>query len=146
MIATRETKLAHRESIQMFEDMMCQRPDAQYGNVFPLKHTFAPGIYIREIEMPAGTVVVGRIHKHEHPNFLMKGVVEVFTEEGGLERLEAPKSIISPAGTKRVVHVIEDCTWITVHATDETDIDKLEEELVTNDYAELPTDVRKELI
>ena len=65
----------------------------------PLTHKFAPGVYVREIFIPAGMCVVGKIHKHAHPNFLLKGKVIVITEQGGRELLEAPLSMISPAGT-----------------------------------------------
>mgnify|MGYP001137426427 CR=1 FL=1 len=47
--------------------------------------------------------------------------------------LEAGDIVISPPGTKRAVYVLEDDVLITIHATDETDVDKLEEMLVHND-------------
>ena len=46
----------------------------------PLKHSFAPGVYAREMEIPAGTLLIGKIHKHRHHNFLMKGSIIVLTE------------------------------------------------------------------
>jgi hypothetical protein len=45
----------------------------------PLKHSFAPGVYAREMEIPAGTLLIGKIHKHRHHNFLMKGSIIVLT-------------------------------------------------------------------
>src|SRR5689334_15204844 len=49
----------------------------------PLQHVFAPGAYARTIFIPAGTVIVGKIHKHQHLNILSQGVVTVVTEGGG---------------------------------------------------------------
>lgn len=101
----------------------------------PLKHVFAPGAYGREIFIPKGTLVVGKIHKHAHLNFLMKGKVSVLTEEGP-KTMEGPLMMVSPAGTKRVVYTHEDTVWATVHLTNETDLEKIEEEVIAKSYEE----------
>ena len=46
--------------------------DRDSEKVCPLTHSFSSGIYVREIFIPAGMFVVGKIHKHDHPNFLLK--------------------------------------------------------------------------
>lgn len=114
----------------------------------PLKHWLAPGIYAREIHLPAGTVVVGKIHRHRHFNIISKGRVTCYTEFG-LEHHVAPSSFISEAGTKRVVVTVEDAIWTTIHPNpdNETDISKLEEMFTALEYAELGMEViEKELI
>lgn len=114
----------------------------------PLKHWLAPGIYAREIHLPAGTVVVGKIHRHRHFNIISQGRVTCYTEFG-LEHHQAPASFISEPGTKRVVMTHEDAIWTTIHPnpTDETDVSKLEEMFTAVQYAELGMEViEKELI
>jgi len=103
----------------------------------PLKHSFSSGIYVREIFIPAGMLVVGKIHKHDHPNFLLKGEVLVVTEEG-TEELVAPMSMISKAGTKRALYAKTDLLWITIHLnpTNTQDLDELEEEIIAQSYEE----------
>ena len=125
-----------RAAILAIQDRVSALPGAVFGDsdLCPLKHTFAPGIYVREIFIPAGVIIVGKIHKHEHPNFLMKGRVSVITEQGGVEELIAPLSMISPAGTKRVVVAHEDTVWITIHQTAETDLGKIEEEIIAKSF------------
>jgi hypothetical protein len=105
------------------------------SEVCPLKHTFSDGIYVREIFIPAGTYIVGKIHKHSHPNFLLKGEVDVVTESGN-ERLVAPLSMISPAGTKRALYAVTDLVWVTVHhnPTNTQDLEKLERIVIADDY------------
>ena len=139
-IEKRENKIAIRQDIQAFEDLLAAHPGAIHGDseIAPLTHMFAPGIYVRQIFLPKGTVCTGKIHKHEHPNFLMSGKVEVVTEDGGIEILEAPIAMISPAGTKRAVHALEDAVWVTVHATNETHLEKIEDEVIAKSYDELP--------
>jgi len=101
----------------------------------PLIHAFAPGAYGRQIFIPKDTLVVGKIHKHAHLNFLMKGKVSVATEEGPV-LLEGPLMMVSKAGTKRVVYTHEDTIWATVHLTHETDLEKIEAEIIAPSYAE----------
>ena len=104
----------------------------------PLKNWLAPGIYCREIHLPGDSLVVGRIHRHDHMNILSKGSVTVFTEFGE-ETLNAPASFISKAGTKRAVWTHEDAIWTTIHPNpdNEQDIETLENRYTALDYAEL---------
>ena len=86
---------------------------------------FAPGLYIREVTIPAGTVAIGKEHTQGHVNILSKGRVEVATAEG-FEILQAPATFVSVAGTKKIVHALEDSIWTTVHACNATDPDEAE--------------------
>jgi hypothetical protein len=101
----------------------------------PLWHAFAPGAYARTIFIPAGTLVVGKIHKHAHLNILIRGRVSVATEEGPME-LEAPRVMTSKAGTKRVVYTHEPTLWTTIHLTEKTDIAEIEDEIIAKSYDE----------
>lgn len=102
----------------------------------PLQHSFIDGVYVRTIFIPAGTVIVGKIHKHSHANILSQGKVSVMTEEGGLEHLEGPVTMVSPAGCKRAVYTHTDTTWTTIHRTDETDLEKIEDYVIAKTYEE----------
>ena len=81
----------------------------------PLKHIFTPKLYCREIFMPAGSLIVSKIHKTEHPFFVLKGVALVKINESEWERIEAPYSGITYPGTRRVLYIEEDCVWTTAH-------------------------------
>ena len=112
------------------------------GNIkeaeLPLTHTFTDGVYARQMFLPAGTFVIGKIHKHEHFNFISKGLVHVLTKEG-LKILQGPCTMVSPSGVKRAVYVIEDTIWTTIHAnpTNETDLEKIEGFTIAKNYEEL---------
>ena len=103
----------------------------------PVQHHFAPGAYGREMTLPAGLVVVGKIHKHAHINVISKGRVQVFTEQEGVLELAAPCTFVSSPGTKRVVHVLEETVWTTVHVTDKTDLAEIEREVIATDFMEV---------
>ncbi len=143
-------KYEFRDRITNFANTLLKVPGITQGDNknCPLKHRFTDGIYVREIFMPANTVCVGKIHKHEHPNFLMKGRVTVVTEEGGIEELIAPRIMISPAGTQRAVYVHEDTVWVTIHHNpdNETDLGKIEEFVIAKSYDDIPDVITKELV
>lgn len=101
----------------------------------PLTHTFASGSYARTIYIPKDTLVVGKIHRHDHLNMLMAGRVVVATEEGP-RKIEAPQVLVSKAGTKRVVYTYTDTIWTTVHLTEKTDLEEIEDEIIAKDYSE----------
>jgi hypothetical protein len=103
----------------------------------PLTHTFAPGAYARTILLPKGAVVVGKIHRHAHLNIISKGKVSVVTEFGRMD-ITGPHVFTSLPGTKRALCVVEECVWTTIHLTGETDLAKIEEQIIAKTYEELP--------
>lgn len=111
-----------------------------------LKHYFSPKdekygccTYAREMMIPKGTLIIGKIHRHQHLNFISKGKVVVFTEFGE-KHLEAPCTFISEVGLKRAVYAEEDTLWTTVHMTEfesEAELDKIEQEVIAPSYDEM---------
>jgi len=126
-----------RENITTLEEQIADIDGALIGEDLhranPVKHTFADGCYIREIFNPAGLLLVTKIHKKKHPFFLMKGEMSILTENG-VEHVKAPHHGITHPGTKRIIYTHEDCVFITVHATESTDIKKIEEAVIAKDF------------
>ena len=104
-----------------------------------LFHHFAEGIYAREMRIPAGTVVVGKMHKYPCINLIMAGTMEVRSTTGRSLRIQAPYIFTSPAGTKRAGYAVTDLTWVTVHPSKNTDLDQLEAELIISNVSMLPS-------
>lgn len=90
----------------------------------PITHRFTPGLYIREIFMPKGSLIISLKHLTEHPFIVSKGHAAVLTENG-VEQIKAPYCGITTAGTQRVLYIHEDCVWTTFHVTNETDPDRI---------------------
>ncbi len=100
----------------------------------PLTHRFTPGMYIREIFMPKGSIVTSLLHLTTHPFFILKGDVNVYYPGLPVERYIAPYTGVTKAGTRRLLYNNEDTVWITCHITDLTDPDEIMESITSNDF------------
>ena len=109
------------------------------------KHSFANGIYIREMRMKKGQLGFSAIHKHSYAFFLLSGILASSTEDG-VEEFIAPCYIISPQGAKRVVYAIEDCVITTIHAnpTNTEDLNELAKINVVFSWDEYNDFIKKE--
>ena len=119
------------------------------GNVvrseeFPLKHSFADGIYVRQMEMRKDSAVVGAIHNHLHVWFLLTGHITVATE-GATEDYIAPCYVVCTPGVKRVIYANENSIFVNIHKnpTNTQDLDELEAEIVSKNYKEYEEYINK---
>jgi len=94
----------------------------------------AHGLYVAVWKAKAGSLVEGSLHKYSHLSVLLEGVVQEATPELGCRELTAGHYEIAPAGLKRTVFCVEDCVWLMVHPTNETDPTKVKEEFIAKDY------------
>ena len=128
-----------REEILGIEDKMKELLDGQegIGENDNVRHIFAPGVYAREITIYPGDFIVGKLHKTSHINIISAGDISVKTEFG-THRYKAPYTFVSKVGTKRVVFAHEKTIWTTIHPTEETDLEKIEDHVIAKTYDEIP--------
>ncbi len=150
----------YRNCILTIEKTLLEHPERIFGNqdivtaqgdnpLCPLKHSFIGDRYIREIFIPAGCMIVGKIHKTDHPIFLMSGKIRILDEFKGESLLEAPMTICSMAGSKRVGLAVEDTVWVEVlpNPNGHKQIcDELEDELIAKNYSEIECVERKAVV
>lgn len=96
----------------------------------PVVHRFTDGLYIREIQIPAGTILTSMTHKTEHPFVLSQGSIMVTSDNEGSVVYEAPYTGITKPNTRRALKALTDVVWTTFHVTNETDIDKIGEQIL----------------
>jgi quercetin dioxygenase-like cupin family protein len=146
----KDIKVSTRKKILDFQSMLIQEADEinivthQDSKLFPLKHTFADGIYVRQMSMNKGTVVVGAIHKHLHVWFLLTGHISVVTEDT-TEDYIAPCYVVAKPGTKRVIYANEKSIFVNIHKnpTNSKNIEWLEKEIVAKDIKEYEEYINK---
>lgn len=117
-----------RSKVLRLESAMRQMPQVE----LPTEHFWADGMYARVVRRPAGTLIVGKVHKKEHFYIVTKGRIEV-SSESGTGTYEAGDVIVSKPGTKRAVLALEDSVCMTVHRTKKRNLAKIEAELVEED-------------
>ena len=95
-----------------------------------LTHRFTPGMYFREIRVPAGSIFTSKIHKSEHPWVISAGVASIWIDGHGWQVFRAPHTGVTKPGTRRIFLVHEDLVWTTFHATNLTDPEEIEREII----------------
>ena len=111
-----------QEGIEALKGIMRQMPQVAIEPT----HVFAQGIYARGILIPKGTILTGKVHKQDDLQIMVYGDILVKTEAGE-KRLQGFSMFSSRAGYQQIGCALEDTLWVTVHATEETDLDRLEE-------------------
>jgi hypothetical protein len=130
---SRWTNVQISKFIVTIEELLLMLPQVQ----IPTRHYHAFDSYAREVEIPKGTMLTGAIYKHEHINILSKGEISILSIDGGMVRLKAPTTIVSPSGVKRLAYAHEDCVWTTIFGTVEKDVDKIQDEYTVKSMEDL---------
>jgi quercetin dioxygenase-like cupin family protein len=104
----------------------------------PVRHHFAPGLYAREMSIPAGTVVTGAVHKTENLIVVSMGRLRIVTEDGTRD-VAAGDTLTCKPGMKNAFVALEDSRWTNFfpNPTNEKDPDKLVEVLTESKPCEL---------
>lgn len=115
------------DRIDEVTDKLLAMPQAE----MPVIHRFAPGLYIREVHMLAGTFVIGYEHKQEHFNVMLQGHLVMVHKDGSTADFIAPQSYTAEPGQK-VAWIVENVVWQNIFPNPEDiqDIDMLEDRLL----------------
>lgn len=114
-----------REKVMRMEAVLREYPQVE----LEVHHHFADGVYARELLIPAGVVLTGKIHRHKTMNFLMSGTIRVTTDDG-IQELTGPLILNTEAGMKKAAYAVTDTIWVNIHPTESTDIEEIEHEFI----------------
>ena len=120
----------NRQKIEIIEWIILNTMD-NIADELPVRHEIHGGMYARELFIPAGVVLTGKIHLADHICLLSQGDLSVMTDDG-MRRIQAPYTFNARAGLKKIGYAHTDCVFTTVHATDLTEIDDIEAALLSN--------------
>jgi hypothetical protein len=126
-IAERRGKINELETAMLQEDQV----------PIDVKHRFNGGIYAREITIPKGTLLTGRIHKFDHFDVMLSGDISVSTDTGEVKRLTGLNIMEGKAGKKRAGYAHEDTHWITFHSAEERNPEEMYQFLTCGSFEEL---------
>ena len=95
-------------------------------------HNFSDGLYAKQMFVPQGYVIGQHAHEFSHLSILAKGKVIVRTDDSVIE-YTAPACLEIKEGIHHAIEALEDTVWFCIHATDETDVNKIDEVLIKKD-------------
>ena len=125
-----DTEMQEFETLPMREKMlsaiadMLTLTDARMH--LPVKEMFVDGMYVRELFIPKGAFLWGKLHRQECVNVCSQGSIDIVTESGSFN-VSAPFTAISSPGNLKLGYAKEDTVWVNVFRTDVTDLDKIED-------------------
>lgn len=129
------------ESTRGFTLAQIEAIEAELLNAFGLsnievEHRFAPGVYYRTIVMPTASYIIGHEHTTEHANIITQGRAIVMIGDE-LKEVMAGDHFNSKPGIRKILFILDNCKWTTVHPTNETSIPKLEDQLIVKSQSHL---------
>ena len=124
-------ELGTMPEILRIEQELLQMPQVE----LPIEHYQIDGVYARSMFIPAGTLLTGKIHNFESIAILAKGRIRI---TNGTESyiISEGHIMVDKPGVKRLGYAETDVIFITVHRTDNTEIEAIEKELVSATFEE----------
>lgn len=108
---------------------LAQTYQGQYAIDLGTQHHFSSGVYAKQMHLPKGYMAISHQHNYDHLSVLASGKVIVKTDDSEQE-YTAPVAITIAKHKNHAITAIEDAVWFCIHATDETDSDKVDEVII----------------
>lgn len=131
-----------QDIIKKFSETNLQIKDKEYNIVhnngdivevdeIPITHEFADQVYLRQMKMKAGQMILGAQHKDKHIWFLLSGKVSIKNKDK-ITTYVGPCYKVSESGAQRIIYAHKDSVFVNIHKNPNniTDIKKLETLLV----------------
>jgi len=131
------TKQNRREMLaNEIQKMIAEGGETDTSKLCDVKHRFAKGLYCREMLIPEGVKIIGKIHATQHFNTIVQGecLVITTTEE---KHIKAPYTWVTDAGEQKAVLALSDVIWQTYHVTDKTDLKEIESDVIVDNFDQL---------
>ena len=92
-------------------------------------HKFTNDMYIRQAIIPKDMLIVGKRHRYETLNILLKGKMIIYDGTESIE-VAAPFLVVSKPYTKKAGIALEDSIWCNIHVTTSKDLEEIEKEFI----------------
>lgn len=94
-----------------------------------ISHHFGGGAYVKETDIPSGTMLAQHKHDHDHLSYLVRGEVRLMVDDRAPVVLFGPACVLLEAGHTHAVHAVTDAVWLCIWATDCTDPERVDDVL-----------------
>ena len=110
MVMKRNQVGKHIDKLREYESAALQQEQVH----IPTNERIIGPMYIREILIPAGTAITGRVYKSSYVDIMISGDITII-DNNGTYRLTGYNLLEGPAGRKRAGYAHSDTIWLTVH-------------------------------
>lgn len=87
------------------------------------------GVYIKKVTIPAGKRLDMHVHTFTHKSVLAMGCGILFVA-GNRRVIKSGEILQVESGVEHAFEARSDCTWLCIHATSETDPERIDHTLV----------------
>jgi len=108
---------------------LAQIHQGQYAIDLGTQHHFSSGVYAKQMMLPKGYMALSHAHTYDHLSLLASGKVIVKTDEGEQE-FTGPACLTIKRNKNHAITALEDAVWFCIHATEETDPNKVDEVII----------------
>lgn len=100
-----------------FEDLrqLAIRAEPKHGLALETTQLLVPGLLVREIRIPAGTLLCGEVHRWEHVNTFC-GDITVIDEAEDVVRYRGMHTVLGRPGARRIGFTHANTVWVTSSA------------------------------
>lgn len=126
MVAPNNTQLSQHTRLDEVQAALAALPQQEV----PVQHRFTPGVYTREVFMPAGIRIVSKIHKTRHQFIISEGAALVRDKDGPWVLFTAFYHGVTEPGTRRELFVVNDCRWTTIHPGPWQTVEEAEKDII----------------
>jgi hypothetical protein len=125
------SEMSNRQKIEVAEFVMSKSASQIPADDLETRNFVHAGMYARELTIPAGVAITGKIHTEAHLCILSQGDISIMTDDG-MQRIQAPAIFETAAGTKKLGFAHELSVFTTIHATNETELQIIESALLSD--------------
>lgn len=101
------------------------------------EHMHAEGLYIRKTKtLPAGLIIVTKVHKQQNVAISLKGTVTCFDQNGKRTVIGPGELFVTEPGTQRAIYCHDEVEWATIHAANTDNVEELESMIFCNNFTE----------
>jgi hypothetical protein len=105
------------ECITLFDDLekaLLEMPQIDEEG-FQLKEWQSGGMYCRQITIPEGCLLTGRIYKRDHMEVMVSGDISIVSAEGVSKRYEGQNTIEAKSGKRQAGYAHKETIWMTIN-------------------------------
>lgn len=82
---------------------------------YQLKEFYSGGLYCRQITIPKGALITGRIYKFDHIEMMLSGEIEIVSADGGKKTYTGTNVIAAKSGKRQAGLAIKETVWMTIN-------------------------------